>query len=46
MNLKHFKPYQKQQIQNLTKQRKFETKMGEVIQTLSNGTALPEALEQ
>lgn len=46
MNLKHFKPYQKQHIQNLTKQRKFETKMGEVIQTLSNGTALPEALEQ
>jgi formiminoglutamase len=46
MNLKHFKPYQKQHILNQTKLRKFETKLGETLQSLSNGLALPEALEQ
>ena len=46
MNLTHFKPYQKQQILELTKVRKFETKLGETLQTVSNGVLLAEALEQ
>lgn len=46
MNLKHFIPYQKNDIQSLTKLRKFETKLGEQVQTLSTGTLSAQALEQ
>lgn len=46
MNNKHFKPYQKQDVLSLTKPRKFETKLGEQVQTTSNGESITKALEQ
>lgn len=44
MNLKHFKTYSKQDLLSLTKLRKFETKLGERIQTVVEGVELPAAL--
>lgn len=37
MNLKHFKTYTKQDLLSLTRLRKFETKIGERVQTLPEG---------
>lgn len=44
MNLTHFKSYTKADILSLTKLRKFETKLGEAIQTLAGGDGLTESL--
>lgn len=46
MNLKHFKSYSKQDVLSLTHLRKFETKLGERVQTLKEGVTVQEALSQ
>ena len=44
MNVKHFKTYSKQDLFSLTRVRKFETKLGERVQTLAEGKDLLTAL--
>ena len=44
--MKHFKFYSKKDILSLTKVRKFETRLGERIQYLKEGTDWPEGLQQ
>src|SRR5687767_11576056 len=46
MNLKHFKTYTKQDLLSLTRLRKFETKLGERINTVKEDVDLPAALAQ
>lgn len=46
MNLSHFKRYNKQDVLSLTKLRKFETKLGERIEVLSQQEDLTTALGQ
>lgn len=46
MNLKHFKFYTKADVLSLTSLRKFETKLGELIQTVQPGLSLQQELEQ
>lgn len=40
MNLQHFKFYDKHHLLNLTKLRRFETKMGERLQTVNGNTSI------
>lgn len=42
--MKHFKFYRKNDLLSLTKHRKFETKIGEVIKVLQEGAEWPEGL--
>lgn len=44
--MNHFKFYSKEDILSLTKVRKFETKLGERIQSLKPGSDWPEVLQQ
>lgn len=44
MNLKHFKQYNRQDLLSLTRLRKFETKLGERIQTLPEALPITDAL--
>ncbi len=46
MNLKHFKVYTKGDILSLTRLRRYETKLGERIQTLKGGIPLTDAFMQ
>jgi formiminoglutamase len=46
MNLKHFKTYTKKDLLSLTRLRKFETKLGERINTVQEGVELSVALAQ
>ena len=46
MNLKHFKTYSKKDLLSLTKLRKFETRLGERVQTIKQEMELPAALAQ
>jgi formiminoglutamase len=46
MNLKHFKTYTKQDLLSLAKLRKFETKIGERINTIAQGANVSEGLSQ
>lgn len=46
MNLKHFKFYSKDDVLSLTKLRKFETKLGEDIQTIQPGLSVEKELNQ
>ncbi len=46
MTLKHFKQYKRQDLLSLTRLRKFETKLGERVQTLPEGTPIQDALAQ
>lgn len=46
MNLKHFKTYSKQDLLSLTKLRKFETKIGERINTVPQSKQLSQGLSQ
>ncbi|MDB5201116.1 MAG: arginase [Ferruginibacter sp.] len=44
--MKHFKFYSKSDVLSLTKVRRFETKIGERVQTLKNDSEWPEVLQQ
>jgi formiminoglutamase len=46
MNLKHFKFFSRHDLLSLTRLRKFETKLGERIQTVREGAELVSALSQ
>ncbi len=46
MNLKHFKSFSRHDLLSLTRLRKFETKLGERIQTVKEGAELVSALSQ
>lgn len=46
MNLKHFKTYTRQDLLSLTNLRKFETKLGERINTISQSVDISEGLSQ
>lgn len=46
MNLTHFTFFEKEHILSLTKLRRFETKLGEVVQTMQPGLTLQKELEQ
>lgn len=45
MNLDHFKSYEKQDILSLTKLRRFETKLGERVQVLSDSIHIVESIQ-
>jgi formiminoglutamase len=46
MNLKHFKTYTKQDLLSLTRLRRFETKIGERINTITQGEEIAEGLSK
>ena len=46
MNLKHFKPYTRQDLLSMTRLRKFETKLGERIKVLPEAADINAALTQ
>jgi formiminoglutamase len=46
MNLTHFNFYKKSDLQSLTQVRKFETKLGETVQTAQQGLTLQKELDQ
>jgi formiminoglutamase len=46
MNLKHFKTYTKQDLLSLTRLRRFETKIGERVNTITQGLEISEGLSQ
>lgn len=46
MNLTHFRYYRKEEILQQTSLRKFETRMGEVVQTMQPGLTLQKELDQ
>ena len=45
MNLAHFKPYTKQDILSLTTLRRFETKIGEMVQVLNDPNEIVESIK-
>ncbi|OLY92668.1 formiminoglutamase [Cnuella takakiae] len=46
MNLTHFKFYGKEEVLQQTRLRKFETKLGEVVQTMQPGISVQKELDQ
>lgn len=46
MNLTHFRYFKKDDVLALTRQRKFETKLGEVVQTIQPGLSVQKELDQ